>query len=157
MEAFEGNNTGGIRRIFVIGEKYINYPRFKKQVSFDEISIETGKNFEEIKFSLESANFGDIEKEENGNTYFEKSAGLTIPKLRSEVKEFLAPYKGIRLAILLQDNNSSWWLLHPVRMSTAGNIPAAVAGLNALRSEFFGKGIYEAPEITGIDDASPLV
>lgn len=156
MEAFEGNNTGGIKQVFVIDEKFISYPRFKKRVDFHEIYIESGHYFEEIKFSLESAGFSDIEKLDSGNAFFEKSAALIIPKMRGEITEFLEPYKNRKLALLLQDHNCLWWLLHPVKMSAAANIPGAVASLNALRLEFFGKGIYEAPEITGINEASPL-
>jgi hypothetical protein len=154
METFEGQNWGGCRKIQVILQDYVYFSIFQNSIDFNQISITSGQNFEEIPHIFESAFFRDDEFDTNANRKWEKEVVLKIPKLRKKVSNFLDAFAGPKLVLLVTDLNDITHLLYPVRMTRRRSVPALVTGLNATEVRFYGESTTEAPTVTNLD-ASP--
>jgi hypothetical protein len=145
MDQFEGINWAILKKVQVLLYRYGSFPPFQNPVDFDDFLFENGENFEEIPHIFESAGFREYEQEDHGGKKWVKEVVLRIPKLRSEVSEFLEKYSGRRLVLLITDMNDENFLVFPVRMSRQRNIPGQAAALNYTAIQFSGEWVIESP------------
>lgn len=150
MEPFEGLNWAVIKKIQVIPYEFVSFPLYQNQIDFDDILIENGKNFEEIPFIFESALFRENEELTNSGIKWLKEVILMVPKLRSEVSEFLKNYAGRKLVLLITDMNNENHLVFPIRMTRQRNIPGRATGLNATEITFKGEWTGESPSVVNM-------
>ncbi len=154
METFEGLNWGVLKKVQVVAQQYASFYLSQNSIGFDEISITSGQNFEEIPHIFESAGFRENEELTNAGLKWKKEVVLRIPKLRNEVSTFLENYEGRKLVLLVTDMNDESFLVYPMRMTRQRNIPGQATGLNATEVRFYGESTIEAPTVTNMD-ASP--
>lgn len=154
METFEGLNWGVLKKVQVVAQQYATFYLSQNIIGFDEISITSGQNFEEIPHIFESAGFRENEELTNAGLKWKKEVVLRIPKLRNEVSSFLENYEGRKLVLLVTDMNDESFLVYPMRMTRQRNIPGQATGLNATEVRFYGESTIEAPTVTNMD-ASP--
>ncbi len=150
MEVFEGLNWAILKKIQVIAYDDLYIPRFKNPVNYEEILIESGKNFEEITHIFESAGFRENEKITAAGHKWEKEVKLRVPKLRTGVTSFLNNYSVRKLALLVTDMNGITHLVFPLRMTRRRNIPGQATGLNATEVIFSGEWINVSPIVVNM-------
>lgn len=145
MEHFEGQNWGNVKKFEIALRSEVNFPENKNQLFSNEISFINIENFTNIPFILESAFFGEIQNESSAGIYWDKKAGLKIPKLRNEVSMFLEPFEGRKLVARITDMNGEVHLLFPLKMQLQRKIDGTVGSLNHTLVEFSGQSTTKAP------------
>ena len=105
---------GEVSKLYLISSKYVLtdlVPDSNFEVDFDDFSLESGKNFENIYFSPRSCNFSENQSIDNAGEIFSKEIGFRVPKNRSDVATWLYQNKHKRWTALVMTADGTWFLV----------------------------------------------
>lgn len=150
MEKFEGNNSAVVRALYVIPYDYLTYIPNATTFEYSDLTITSGKQFEKIEFTHQTAKWAEKENEAKGGNYFKKEVNCSIPCVRNEISEELENYRNRRLAAIVTDENGNNWLVYPLRMKMSSDLPGTASGWNGYDLSFSGESSKRSPEITSL-------
>jgi len=146
MERYEGQKSGSSKAIKFIEMDLLSFVH-KDLLTFDDLVISTGANWEDIPLTLETGNFSDRCQRNQSGIFWEKSLNFKIPALRNEISTSLLNFSGKKLIALVTDMNDRNWLIYPLRLLLDQIIPETAAGYNGYSLSLSGKSEYPAPEV----------
>lgn len=154
MEQFEGMNLAMISSLKLAAMADVESIPATPSFAFSGIVLKSGKTWAELKFTPGTANFGEIEKTENGGNFWEKEVNFSIPKLRNEISEEIRNFENRRLYALVTDMNGTSFLVFPVRMARVKQVTGQPDGSNAYRVQLTGRHTSESPFVTETEAGS---
>jgi hypothetical protein len=150
MERFEENNSAVIKSLWVIALDSLTLIPNKSAFEFSEMTIASGVQFEEIKFTHQTAKWGEKENEGKGGNFFKKEVFCSIPCVRNEISEELENFRSRRLAAIVSEQNGENRLVYPLRMKINTDVPGTASGWNGYDLYFSGEGKIKTQTITSL-------
>ena len=148
----ECQNLGGISYISLIAlDDLLTIPEpLAGEISFNDLSFNSGSAFHEIFFSPDTGSFSENEDRTNAGSVWKKEINIQIPKIRSEIIAELQNFENRKNAALVTDMNGTGFLVFPLRILRKKQIPGQITSNNAIMLNLTGVSISESPVITDL-------